>query len=99
MQWSQLLSSMDEETFKNLEISVSQESNKRLREKVLGLPELNAFEKECELNGDRTEAVKRYRDRTNSGLREACEKVNQFSKQVAVLDRASMNKGSWNEGD
>lgn len=83
MKWDQLLSSMDEETFKNLSYAVSCETNRRAVITAETLPELN----EHELNTLRScsnfsvpsfQAIKLYRDRVKCSVGEAkikCEKA------------------------
>ncbi len=86
MKWDQLLSSMDEKEFKDLEFWVTRESRTRMEKAVRLFPALNEQEKNLAINGNKIEAIKAYRFRMGEtrsgsmvcGLREAKEKVEQF---------------------
>jgi len=85
MNWSQLLSSMDEGTFKDLNRAVYNEQTVRANKQAESLPDLNEEEKLLAISDNSTDAIISYRNRINLN-KEFCA-IDWCSIQVAKIKK------------
>ena len=83
MNWSQLLSSMSEETFKELNWAVYTEQTFRATKQAESLPDLNDMEKKLATNGKAVDAIQHYWARMN--LDKELNAIDWVSVQVAKI--------------